>query len=393
MIPSFPPDATILSIHLACLRAGREANLSRSVQTFYQGPLRNINNRFGYKTKTFAKFALDSRVSGEDLLNSHSMFPLVSSMFTEGVTSRWREALDAGHPEALSRFAPHSRLGFKSALRLCPACVDSDAAQYGLAHWHVCHQSPAMRFCPTHKQLLHSHCEACKTPFGENNKWLLPGDPCHHCGSQATGSGLSSQDSDGYRSLAQTILRALAGKAPELAPSVRHRVLRNMFVTSGTSAEALLELFLAWWSVDSLNELDVLLETTIRPRAVLKLLEYGHAQVSMLLLLAAVAFAWAHTSDSDRALFLDGRPAESDLFICDSSVVAEDDEVLAELAVIAQQLHLSAYAAQLLAQGNQTLAFEQFGATNVFLLFEGVPPHVRQHIYDRVRAFKDGRRK
>ncbi|MGH6648889.1 hypothetical protein [Aquabacterium sp.] len=166
-----------------------------------------------------------------------------------------------------------------------------------------------------------------------------------------------------------------------------------MFATLGTSTEALLSLFLAWWSVHSLEELAVLLETTIRPKTVLKLFEDGHAQVSTLLLLAVIAFAWAHTADSDRALFLEGRPAENDLFVSGSPVSLEYDEVFTELVVMAQQIHLPSQAAQLLAQGNRLQATEQFGGTNVFLLLEGVPPRVRQQIDDRTLAFRSQNRR
>ena len=390
MIPTFPPDATIMSIHLACLRVGMAASVRRSLQSFYLGPM-ELNNRFGHRAGAFVQGALNDHITAERLIDQHSAFPYFASLVTDEVATRWRAALIEGHPDAFRRYLPATRHGLRSihALRHCPDCQQSDIERYGLAHWHVVHQLPGIRFCPEHNHRLHDRCRSCKTPLGGKSKAILPGEACQRCGSHDTDSSLSKHPSRGYQSLADLICRTLQRQAPEAAPTVRHRLLKHLISTAGVGPVELVDRFLTWWSVETLTQLGDMLQSPIDAPSLQQLMLEGHAKVSTPLMLAVIAFAWAHTSDADRSLLLQGDIAESDLFSSVQTDTEPPDDVLNQLMALARQLHLPSRAAVLLSQGDRASTTDLIGRTNVLLLIEGVSERARGFLAQRIREHQN----
>jgi hypothetical protein len=390
MIPTFPPDATIMSIHLACLRVGRAASIRRSLQTFYLGPM-ELNNRFGHRAGAFVQGALNDNITAERLIDQHSAFPYFASLVTEDVATRWRAALIEGHPDAFRRYLPATRHGlrFANALRHCHECQQSDIEQYGLAHWHVVHQLPGIRFCPEHNHRLHDRCGSCKTPLGGKSKAILPGAACQRCGSHGADSSLSKHPSHGYQSLADLICRTLQRQAPEAAPTVRHRLLKHLISTAGVGPVELVDRFLTWWSVETLTQLGDMLQSPIDAQSLQQLMQEGHAKVSTPLMLAVIAFAWAHTSDADRTRLLQGDVAEDDLFANGHADAETPDDVITQLMALARQLHLPSRAAELLSQGDRSSTTDLIGRTNVLLLIEGVSERARGLLAQRIREHQN----
>lgn len=386
MIPAFPSDATIMSIHLACLRVGRAASLSTSFKSFYQGPS-YVNNRFGQRANAFALGALDGCISPESLVDQHSAFPYFASQLIESVAARWRRALIEGHPDAFLRYLPATKHGLRSThpLRHCPDCQESDVEQYGLAHWHVVHLLPGIRFCPQHNRLLHDHCRSCKTPLEANTRGTLPGDPCPRCGSHDTDSTLSKHHSDGYQSLANLTRRALQQQAPEATPTVRHRLMKHFIDTAGITATDLTERFLKWWAVETPQQLESMLEARVDTPALLQLMQEGHAKVSTPLMLAVLAFAWDHTTDSDRRALLEGYDTEKDLFSRQRPNDIPTVDLLNQLMELVQQLHLPRQVAELLSHGDRASTTDLIGRANVLSLIDGVTENARVLLVQRMR--------
>lgn len=162
MIPTFPQDATIASIHLACLRAGLSQSLKASVREVY-GINSSIHNSFGYKANSFIERILTGTIDQAELINQHTMFPLVASALTPQTRERWRQALVVGDARTPYRYMAQRYHEIKKcdALRQCPKCVCEDIHMFGTGHWHVMHQVLSIRFCKIHGDLLHDQCARC----------------------------------------------------------------------------------------------------------------------------------------------------------------------------------------------------------------------------------------
>lgn len=375
MIPAFPADATIMSIHLACVRAGVDASIQSSARKIYRSPASwSISNRYGYQAENFVSIILRETVSAEQLIERHSLFPFVSSLLTSDMIARWRTAIVRGHNDVLrpSHFSIAMR-GIKSshALRQCPICIDHDVAHFGAAHWHVCHQLPAVYFCQAHDQQLQDHCGKCGQFFDAKLVLQLPGDPCPACGSRAAASSSTRPvRSAGYSAYSDLVTRTLTRDAEEVSPHVRHRLMQHLIDTAKSGDTSLLKLFLRWWSVRDLAQLEKLLNTEIKLSEAEQLFRTGYAQVSTPFLLAAIAFAWSHTSETDKTRLLSQEETELDIFSLQPNPGA--DPLLQDLENIAQRLHLPLSAAELLGKGQRQAAVGMIGSANVLLLLEGL---------------------
>jgi hypothetical protein len=151
----------------------------------------------------------------------------------------------------------------------------------------------------------------------------------------------------------------------------------------------LVDRFLTWWSVETLNQLGDMLQSPIDAPSLQQLMLEGHAKVSTPLMLAVIAFAWAHTSDADRSLLLQGDIAESDLFSSVHTDTEPPDDVLNQLMALARQLHLPSRAAVLLSQGDRASTTDLIGRTNVLLLIEGVSERARGFLAQRIREHQN----
>lgn len=364
-----------MSIHLACVRAGIDASIQSSAQKVYGSPAAwSIGNRYGHQAEKFVSIILRGEISAEQLIEQHSLFPFMSSLLTSDMTARWRTATARGHNGAFrpTHFSIAMR-GIKSshALRQCPTCIENDVAHFGTAHWHVCHQLPAVYFCQAHDQQLQDHCGKCGQFFDSKLALQLPGDPCPACGSRAAAaSSRPPVRSAGYSAYSDLVTRTLTRDAEEISPHVRHRLMLHLIDTAKSGGTPLLKLFLKWWSVRDLKQLEKLLKTKIKLSEAEQLFRTGYAQVSTPFLMAAIAFSWSHTSETDKNRLLSQEATETDIFSLQLNPV--DAPLLQELENIAQRLHLPLIAAQLLSKGQRQAAVGIVGSANVLLLLEGL---------------------
>ncbi|GEM_PF-3204564 len=383
MIPAFPVDATIMSIHLACLHVGRSATLGN-------GQPRTINNRYGHKAQVFVTEVLNGTMSAENLIERHSLFPYFSSLLTPEATNRWRDALIAGDKGAFHHYLPGMTrvFGFGYALRQCVSCVEQDREDFGVGHWRVAHQLPSIRFCQLHQLPLQDHCNSCKNLFDARSGTWLPSAPCPVCGVRAPASRAKSHCSAGYQAYASLVTRTLSRSAPELAPNARHRLMLHLIDTARSGGAELLRVFLDWWDVRDLTHLGDLLETPIDESAANLLFETGLAQVGAPFLLSVLAFAWEHTNPHERSRLLHNNESALDMF-SDQAYRYGEDVLLDSLASIAAQLYLPYTATWHLSQGNRKAAVALVGSTNVFLLLEGLSPELREAFRHRTEEYAE----
>lgn len=386
MIPTFPKDATIASIELACLRVGRLPQVTPAIRSM-AGGAGSLQSRFGYRAAALSRDVLDGTTTPEEILQRHSLFPLVAALASNKVAPRWRDAIANGQESARLRYLPVLQQWVKQSrrLRLCVACVACDVEEHGTGHWRVMHQVPAIRFCYQHGEQLHDECADCGSPFGGKGAWVLPGDPCRNCGSLASRSSLSDARSNGYNGLAALTARALRGQALELAPEIRATLLKHIIHLANTDADSLLEKFLDWWEVSSLAGLKNLLQTTICPKTTKRLFIEGNAPVSAQLWMAITAFAWDHTHEETRwTLLMREYRRTSDLFEL-NDVPFTGLEFRAELAEIIRRHNLPPELTGLLISGRIRLGNTIAGGANVLMVLDSLSNRALSQLQEHVR--------
>lgn len=327
-------------------------------------------------------------MSSCDLIQRHSIFPLIASFFPPEASERWRHRLAAGNPHLYQRFLAAVRHSIPTCerLRQCPACVREDIAKFGSGHWRVVHQVPGIRFCGVHNQLLHDRCGRCRSRLGEAPTWRLPGEPCHRCGSCETSSSLQDSVSEGYTAMAALVERAIGGDAPELAPGTSIRFLRHFIDSAHSDPKSLLLDFLKYWSCREANHLERLISSSEGTIARTRLFVDGYATGNVPLLVAAIAYVCAHTSETDRGTLLQLGESEEEVSDLAGMTLRLEDSLHAELAALACRYNIPSHAADLLAAGKRHRAANLVGGLNVFILLDGLSLKSQQQ-FDRHTQF------
>lgn len=386
MIPSFPPGATIHSLHLACLPLGPTSSRKASTAAFY-GRNVDIQNRFGHLAKEFAELALDGTISAAELIQQHTAFPIYASILAHKTAHRWADALAKGESGSWSRLFPTRRDGelFATPPRLCPQCVAADVPRYGLAFWRVQHQIPFMRFCPEHHCRLCDRCAECGTPFAGGAKQGLPSSPCvNGCAAGGAAAGKVTE-SAGDRAVSDLLRRASRSEAIELSPLLRSRLIRQGLARY--SPASFRATFPAWWNArawSSVYKLLVVDSWFNRSDWVSQFIETGTAHVPFPLLFAVVAFAreqlddaqWEHLQESATQSAEGSRALLPERY--------RGDAVLEDLWVEVSRLALPTKVAVSLGEGHKMDAINAAGAHYIAALMDGLEPARRAQLEFRM---------
>lgn len=161
--------------------------------------------------------------------------------------------------------------------------------------------------------------------------------------------------------------------------------MKHFIDTAGITATDLTERFLKWWAVETPQQLESMLEARVDTPALLQLMQEGHAKVSTPLMLAVLAFAWDHTTDSDRRALLEGYDTEKDLFSRQRPNDIPTVDLLNQLMELVQQLHLPRQVAELLSHGDRASTTDLIGRANVLSLIDGVTENARVLLVQRMR--------
>lgn len=351
--PDVPDDATFVSEILAGGRFSCLTTQEMARQFFGVAQLRE--SAFAMHAGRFAE-ALGGSFSAEQIIRKRTPFQLFASFLTCHDEQRWLSALAAGDGAVASALSPPTRVGrlFAAAYRLCPECMDEDTKSYGVGHWHVIHQVPAIARCPRHQIALHDECGNCGIPLGATRLHTLPGDRCRVCRSHRSAGYLPTSLSDGYRAFELLVVRALDGQAAELRPLTRVRLIHRMiYQRAGASGlQHAVELFLKFWSVRSTEELGALLGCAVSEQKLLSLFRGAESGTSRSLQAAVVAFALSHAS-ADEIADCSQYPAGNcalEMFASEATADA-DPQLLSELCELAMQTGYPIEGARELAQG------------------------------------------
>lgn len=296
MTPLFPSDATLASILQAFVYAGKFSSPLRYAPFPTKG---RLSSDFGEATKSFSEHVLDGAVTPEDLLEKHTMFPLMACLLDANAAKQWKSALIEGRRYAHKGIFPNFLATFlpSRASRCCPKCIQEDLKNYGLAHWRIPHQIPGIKHCIYHGNLL---CDTCES-FGCNAKFKnlmgpfqLPSDPCWSCG--ATDIGIIRTRnilSPGYQAYSEIANRALQGEAWELTPHTREVVRSHLRSKTLEHKRNLISAWVSSWKEHSFPTLLKSLESTEAESSSSTAL-LTNRQADPILTIAIQSFAWNH---------------------------------------------------------------------------------------------------
>jgi len=262
--------------------------------------------------------------------------------------------------------------------RLCPECVEADLCRYGIGHWHVAHQIPAITRCPTHGALLHDRCRQCQGPLGHCRSYQLPSDPCERCQTTKSSTIATFSDGSAYRSFESMVLRALAGSAPELRPLPRARLIdRLIFHRVGKAGIAgVVRRFLDHWGAPDVASLAAALDCKVSESRLGSLMQGTAMGTSRALLAAWVSFVVDHATPGEIAECVEGSgwtaDRAPDMFGGDQSLGASP-ELLRLLCARATAVGYPVQAARALATGMspRSIANRRLASPNVTQRFLG----------------------
>lgn len=205
-------------------------------------------------------------LSGEDVLNRHTLFGFYSRLLPSESVARWKDDLASYRKTPFARYldtniGPISTIGAYGVLRRCQACVDSDFENGLVPGWRVLHQLPFLRHCAEHGELLSSHCPECAQAMERGDTYRLPSDPCRHCGSTQR-HRRAVETCQGQVRLGHLCERIFRGLVPEL-DAMRWtgwiRQWRERFGTAEAAAAQIEKRLLELWKATSVDQISELL--------------------------------------------------------------------------------------------------------------------------------------
>ena len=376
MIPSFPDGATIASIHTALVALGRFKSLDSSRATIYG--IRVVpENKFGLLAELFAQNALDGALTGSDLIERHTAFPIYASLLADESKRLWKAAQLEGRPGAWARYFPAIVHGdvFAGAPRCCPACVEADREAFGIAYWRVQHQLPSVLVCNVHGSVLHDHCADCAGTYPSGRQGQLPSMDCTTCGGTRSAALRKVKDSPGVRAQAAMIARAAVAEAPELTPETRIQLLRAAF--AGKNSETIIQRFYRWWKVAGPAALQKTLGCTFLPVGLQKVVATGAGQIPFALIVSLVAFALEELgADRAKEVVASVRKREEELRHFDKGARSSDDLTEAVRAQ-ARWLDLPQEAVEALLANDAGRAALLVGTLNLVAMVDRLPERHR----------------
>lgn len=340
--PTIPDDATFASVFEAARRytgtpVEKAATRFLGLKLF-QGDL------FAVNAKAFAERIPGEPTTPEMIVLRHSPFRFYSSFLTLQDEGKWLAAIVEQDRATIRTLAPATRVGRINAngLRQCSACMLEDVHRFGIEHWHVAHQIPALRRCPWHRLELHDRCSECGASLAGGRLLTMPGDPCRCCGSRSTCSSAPHQAVSAYAGFEALVMRALGGNAPELRPQIRvalaDRVVHRRSGTRGLPD--VVQRFLAAWSAETAVSLGQQLDCVATEPKLFGLFAGVETATARTLQAAAVSFMLEHASSEDLEACSSGeaiRLAPEDLFSQPAAVGV--DEVLLKALCAAAMTH------------------------------------------------------
>ncbi len=110
-----------------------------------------------------------------EIIAGRTLLPFYFPFHPEHQCKNWMDQMSAGSSPSLKAQMglAASQFGAAHPLKACPACMQSDANEHGVAYWHADHQVPGVLVCPLHWTPLLVATD--KVSGQDRFCWVLPG--------------------------------------------------------------------------------------------------------------------------------------------------------------------------------------------------------------------------
>lgn len=110
-----------------------------------------------------------------EIILDRTLLPFYFPFHPEHQCENWLAQMTTGSSPTLKAQMglAASQFGASHPLKACPACMQSDANEHGVAYWHVDHQVPGVLVCPLHGTPLLTATD--KVSGQDRFGWVLPG--------------------------------------------------------------------------------------------------------------------------------------------------------------------------------------------------------------------------
>lgn len=108
---------------------------------------------FPFKLNYIAsKLPISSKITGEELLFNHTMYPFYTSFFNEEICSEIKESMlnNSNCNIVIKCGFGGSKVSLNRFLKCCPICVKEDVELYGESFWRRTHQTVGVLYCNKH---------------------------------------------------------------------------------------------------------------------------------------------------------------------------------------------------------------------------------------------------
>lgn len=291
MIPMFPDDATIASIHLACVHAGRSPSVRALSKSAHSSGTPIKESLFGFNATKFARILLGNEIYAKDLMLKHSLLPWALDVTSDFGKSSYARIAAGNLPTLTSIKSAHRDIKFSSSSRICRSCLSNDMAAFGFAHLHLLHQVPGIHFCPHHGDALHDRCAHCHATLTIDGEWRSNYGQCNNCGCNETSATFRHNRSPGSKAYTELLNRLLTGQQTHITRITPLNLLRQCNIRRHCDSRQIIRLLTDWWQVEDLGALNTVLGIVFPDKRMNSFLRCEDHSISYPLLTALTAFA------------------------------------------------------------------------------------------------------
>jgi hypothetical protein len=223
VIPYVPMGATLSSFARLVYQVNAHGSFDKTCERLFGSRINGRALLFGAHAEYCAQVVgKGTFASARRILENHTVWPFFAYMLPEPMREAWCKAQESFERYPSRRFLSQRNIArlLKARYHGCPACIQSDLDNYGVAFWRVQHQLCSIDHCPKHRVALISDCQRCGTFSPSFINSTLPSLKCKTCGSQLTAMQTNEQP-EAYWKVLDLIQYVFEGHWHILSPEFR----------------------------------------------------------------------------------------------------------------------------------------------------------------------------
>ena len=325
-------------------------------------------------------------MSGFELVERHTFFPLISEFFSTDVAEKWQTALINGDRAVHQRFRATVALQDLVSMhcRLCPHCVEEDLRMHSIAFWRVAHQISLVELCAAHNTPLRVQVSS---KFGQaatfGDETSLPHDKSFRHGAFKLSTSTSTKPIFAREPSAVqwAIERAFNRQAPELRPEIRNAAFSWHKGRSTKSGDELEVAFSIWCKREKVFQLSGTRTLEIR-----NFFKNGATNNIVLLLIASI-FLWDQLPLDEQKIILRSAAQHQKSAPVSDRIGSMHSVLESELIELVHRLHLPQELVSSILNGEGYYKFA--GSLDFLNLEQSLSMQSRKHLKRIMRKILD----